>query len=57
MISYIANLLGISNLQSGSVEYYCILFGCLDVVIACSITLIRYLLSPIDLLSKYKERK
>ena len=56
MISYILDLLGIS-VSSGSIEYYLVLISCLNIITACAVCLIRYLMSPIDLLSKYKERK
>lgn len=55
MISYILNLLGI-NAAAGSIEYYLVLVACLDIITACAVCLIRYLMAPIDLLSKYKER-
>lgn len=56
MISYILDLLGISA-NSGTIEYYLVLIACLNILTACAVCLIRYLMSPIDLLSKYNERK
>lgn len=56
MIDYLLNLLGISA-SSGTIEYYLVLIACLDILTACAVCLIRYLMSPIDLLSKYNERK
>lgn len=56
MIDYILNLLGISA-QSGTIEYYLVLIVALNIILACSLCIIRYLMSPIDLLSKYRERR
>ena len=56
MISYILNLLGISA-SSGSIEYYLVLISALVVIVCCCAALIRYLLSPIDLLCKYTGRR
>ena len=56
MIEYICNLLGV-DFSSGSIEYYLVLIACLNILVACSVALIRFLMSPVDLLIKSNERK
>lgn len=51
MIQYIFNFLGVSY-QQGSIEYYLVLITVLQVFLSFAICLVKYLTSPIDILSK-----
>lgn len=51
MISFIFDFLGV-NYQQGSVEYYLVLIAVLQICLSFAIALVKYLTSPIDILSK-----
>ena len=51
MMNYIFEFLGVTY-QQGSVEYYLILIAVLQVFLSFAICLVKYLTSPIDILSK-----
>lgn len=51
MIQYIFNFLGV-NFQQGSIEFYLVLITVLQIFLSFAICLVKYLTSPIDILSK-----
>ncbi len=51
MINYIFDFLGVTFVQ-GSVEYYLVLIAVLQIFLSFAICLVKYLTSPIDILSK-----
>lgn len=51
MINYIFDFLGVVY-QQGSIEYYLVLLAVLQVFLSFAICLVKYLTSPIDILSK-----
>lgn len=54
MIQFFCNILGISVPGTDTIAYIILLvFGC-SIILGFSIALIRFLLSPIDILSRYK---
>lgn len=50
LFQYLQNFLGLTS-QSGTIEYYLILISALQIVVAVSVALIRWLTAPIDILT------
>ena len=54
MISFFAEILGVSVPSVGTTEYYIILvFGC-AIVLSFAVALVRFLLAPIDIAARMK---
>lgn len=51
MIQFIFDFLGVTY-QQGSVEYYLVLISVLQICLSFAICLVKYLTSPIDILTK-----
>lgn len=54
MIDFICNILGVSVPLSGSVEYYIICVFACAIVLSFSVALVRFLLAPIDIATRFK---
>lgn len=54
MISFIAEILGISVPLVGTTEYYIIFVFSCAIVLAFAVALIRFLLAPIDIAARMK---
>ena len=50
LFQYLQNFLGFT-VQSGSIEFYLILISALQIIVAVSVALIRWLTAPIDILT------
>lgn len=54
MIDFICNILGVSFPSSGTTEYYIIyVFSC-AIVLTFAVSLVRFLLAPIDIAARFK---
>ena len=54
MINFISNILGVSVPLSGTTEYYIIFAFSCAIVLAFAVALVRFLLAPIDIASRFK---
>lgn len=54
MISFICNILGVSVPLSGTTEYYIIFVFACAIVLTFAISLVRFLLAPIDIAARLK---
>lgn len=54
MISFICNILGVSIPLSGTTEYYIIFVFACAIVLTFAISLVRFLLAPIDIAARLK---
>lgn len=54
MINFICNVLGVSVPLSGTTEYYIIYVFACAIVLSFAVALVRFLLAPIDIASRFK---
>ena len=54
MINFLCNVLGVTLPLSGTTEYYIIFVFSCAIVLAFAVALIRFLLAPIDIVSRLK---
>lgn len=54
MISFIANVLGLSVPSPGSIEYYILLVFACAIVLSFAVALVRFLLAPVDIAARLK---
>lgn len=54
MISFFANILGLSVPATGTTEYYIILVFACAIVLSFAVALVRFLLAPIDIAARLK---
>lgn len=54
MISFIADILGLSVPAAGTTEYYIILVFSCAIVLSFAVSLVRFLLAPIDIAARLK---
>ena len=54
MINFICDILGVSVPLTGSIEYYILFVFSCAIVLTFAISLVRFLLAPIDIASRLK---
>lgn len=54
MISFICNILGVSIPLSGTTEFYILFVFSCAIVLTFAVALVRFLLAPIDIASRFK---
>lgn len=54
MISFICDVLGLSIPLSGTIEYYIVFVFSCAIVLTFAVALVRFLLAPIDIASRFK---
>ena len=54
MIDFICQLLGVSVPLSGTTEYFLLLVFACAIVLSFAVALVRFLLAPIDIASRFK---
>lgn len=54
MISFVCGILGVSVPSSGTVEYYVIFVFSCAIVLTFAVSLVRFLLAPIDIAARMK---
>lgn len=54
MIDFICNILGLRLPVAGTTEYYIIIVFACAIVLAFAVALVRFLLAPIDIASRFK---
>lgn len=54
MIDFICNILGVSVPLTGTTEYYIIIVFACAIVLTFAVSLVRFLLAPIDIAARFK---
>lgn len=54
MISFLCNILGVSSPLAGTTEYYIIIVFSCAIVLSFAVALVRFLLAPIDIATRFK---